>query len=424
VATDLAPAPRARLTEVSSTGGGAAPGRRTSTVATVAAARAAGPRPTGGRVVVAARGVVRLVLWCAGLAVTLVVLHRLVVPGADLGAIDLASRDPADLLPVLLRGARGVALACAWYLAAVTALSMVSSLIAWGPLRRFERAVTVPAVRRLVRAGLSATLAVGVGLGPSVAAAAAPGPPGAGGRPAPLAELDDRPATSEPGSTGAGVGLGPPGAARGPAGTSAGPDADVPLDLGGVTSADVADDLVTERPGGADLEVPPPQVAPPADGVGSHGSVDAPERRPPDGPERSAARGSLRSVGPPGAGGTPAPPVAVDDTRRMPATSAPAASAPAASAPAASAPAERADDEAPNADVVDATGTHVVVAGESFWSIAADLTAAELGRDPDDTEVFERWTALIERNQDRLLVPGDPDLLLPGQELQLPGGGR
>jgi hypothetical protein len=388
--------------------------------------------------VVAARGVVRLVLWCAGLAVTLAVLHRLTVPGAGVGTLDLTSRDPADLLPVLLGGARGIALGCAWYLAAVTALSMVSSVIAWGPLRRFERAVTVPAVRRLVRAGLGATLVVGVGLGPTAAAAAAPGPPGAGGRPAPLAELDDRPATPERSGIGPRGGLGPPGAAGSSAGTSASPTDDLPLDRGGTTSADVTDDPVTEHPDGADLEVPPPQVAPPTDGARAGGSGGAPERRPPDRSERPAAPGTLRAVGPPGAGGTPAPPST--DAGRTPDASAPATPAPAppsasapatpapappsASAPSASASAGQGDDAAPDTGAADAADTHVVVAGESFWSIAADLAAAELGREADDTEVFERWTVLIERNRDRLLVPGDPDLLLPGQELRLPGGGR
>jgi hypothetical protein len=321
VATDLAPAPRARLTEVSSTGGGAHPadGRPRGY-----GRRSAGSRPApdrgscgGGSSRCRPSGaVVRRAGRDAGRAAP---AGR---PRSDLGSLDLASRDPADLLPVLLRG-RPVGRP------RVRVVPRRGHRALDGQLRDgLGAAASVRARRDRPRgatsgpAGLGATLAVGVGLGPSAAAAAAPGPPGAGGRPAPLAELDDRPATSEPGSTGAGVGLGPPGAARGPAGTSAGPDADVPLDLGGVTSADVADDLVTERPGGADLEVPPPQVAPPADGVGSHGSVDAPERRPPDGPERSAARGSLRSVGPPGAGGTPAPPVAVDDTRRMPATGA------------------------------------------------------------------------------------------------------
>lgn len=223
-----------------------------------------------------ARGLLRFLAWCAALAATLLVLHGWEVPGAG-GPVDLGSRDPADLLAVLLAGARWVALGCAWYLASVTVLSTAGAVVGWRPLRRLDAVVTLPAVRRLVRAGLGATLAVGISLGPGAAAAAAPGPPGASGQPAPLAQLDE-----VPGRT-----------------------------------------------------APPP----------------------------------------------------VPET----------------------------------VEVAARSGSHVVQEGESFWSIAADLTAAELGGTPDDAEVFERWVELIDVNRDRLHVPGDPDLLLPGQELRVPG---
>jgi nucleoid-associated protein YgaU len=31
------------------------------------------------------------------------------------------------------------------------------------------------------------------------------------------------------------------------------------------------------------------------------------------------------------------------------------------------------------------------------------------------------WRAVIDANRDRLAVPGDPDLILPGQVIVLPG---
>lgn len=64
--------------------------------------------------------------------------------------------------------------------------------------------------------------------------------------------------------------------------------------------------------------------------------------------------------------------------------------------------------------------THTVEVGDSFWSIAEDQVAIRLGRTPTDTEVVEPWLALIAANRDRLLDPGDPDLLHPGQVLRLP----
>lgn len=279
---------------------------------------------------VAVRGIVRLVAWCLTLAVTLTVLHRASVPAV---AVDLTSREPADLLPLLLIGGRWVALGCAWYLAGATALSIVSALLSWRPLRQFEAAVTLPALRRLVRAGLGASLVVGLGLGPSTAAAASPGPPGASAEPAPLAELGERPV-----------------------------DEPVP-------------DRSADGPESAPPRVAPPRVAPPA----------------------------------------------VVPTEVAPPAAAPRAAEPPIEPRSAADPADPAGDAADGAEAADA-GTHEVVAGESFWSIAADLTADELGRTPEDGEVFERWIALIEANRDRLLVPDDPDLLLPGQQLRVPGG--
>lgn len=66
-------------------------------------------------------------------------------------------------------------------------------------------------------------------------------------------------------------------------------------------------------------------------------------------------------------------------------------------------------------------GTWTVRPGDHFWSIAHRLVAAELGRPPSEAEVRPRWLTLIELNRDRLVVPGNPDLLRPGQVLRLPG---
>lgn len=57
---------------------------------------------------------------------------------------------------------------------------------------------------------------------------------------------------------------------------------------------------------------------------------------------------------------------------------------------------------------------------ESFWSIAADVLAERWGRPAADAEVDPYWRALVDANRHRLADPADPDLLHPGQVLELP----
>jgi hypothetical protein len=58
--------------------------------------------------------------------------------------------------------------------------------------------------------------------------------------------------------------------------------------------------------------------------------------------------------------------------------------------------------------------------GESLWSIAEELLADAWHRAPSDAEVDPFWRALVERNRGRLLDPGDPDLIHPGQVFDVP----
>jgi LysM domain len=96
------------------------------------------------------------------------------------------------------------------------------------------------------------------------------------------------------------------------------------------------------------------------------------------------------------------PPTTV--TTRLPATDAPHASR--------SPPARATRDSAA------APPSWTVEAGDSFWSIAAE-TLAEAGETPTDRRVIGYWRRLVEANRGRLLDPGNPDLLVPGQELVL-----
>jgi hypothetical protein len=65
--------------------------------------------------------------------------------------------------------------------------------------------------------------------------------------------------------------------------------------------------------------------------------------------------------------------------------------------------------------------TWVVVApGDSFWSIASARVAAAIGGTPTTPQVARYWSRLIDANQDRLPVPGQPDLLFAGERLRTP----
>ncbi|WP_296666186.1 LysM peptidoglycan-binding domain-containing protein, partial [Demequina sp.] len=56
---------------------------------------------------------------------------------------------------------------------------------------------------------------------------------------------------------------------------------------------------------------------------------------------------------------------------------------------------------------------HVVVRGESLWSIAADA----LGTSATDADIAAAWPELYADNRD--VVGADPHLILPGQRLEL-----
>jgi hypothetical protein len=64
-------------------------------------------------------------------------------------------------------------------------------------------------------------------------------------------------------------------------------------------------------------------------------------------------------------------------------------------------------------------GTHVVEPGESLWTIAADETRRRMGSADEET-VADYWHQVVAANTD---VPsGDVDVILPGDEVTLPGG--
>jgi hypothetical protein len=131
----------------------------------------------------------------------------------------------------------------------------------------------------------------------------------------------------------------------------------------------------------AGLAVTAPSAGIPAD-TGAGVAVMRPAEGPPDDPGTATMR-VLDDAAP-----APAPPPAV------PATPAPA--------------------PAPAPDVV------AVMAGDCFWSISAEVLADALGRPATEREVAAHWRRLVEANRGRLVDPGNPDLLYPGQQLVLP----
>lgn len=66
--------------------------------------------------------------------------------------------------------------------------------------------------------------------------------------------------------------------------------------------------------------------------------------------------------------------------------------------------------------------TYVVVAGDSFWVIAARRVAAQRGVDVGEltaAQVHDHWSSLVAANLDSL-ASGDPDLIHPGEVLVVP----
>ncbi len=66
------------------------------------------------------------------------------------------------------------------------------------------------------------------------------------------------------------------------------------------------------------------------------------------------------------------------------------------------------------------TPTWTVEAGDHLWAIAEETVIDAWGRQPSDGEIVEYWVALIAHNRSRLPDPDNPDLIVPGQIIELP----
>ena len=75
---------------------------------------------------------------------------------------------------------------------------------------------------------------------------------------------------------------------------------------------------------------------------------------------------------------------------------------------------------APDSVSVPAEAEVTVADGDHFWDLARRHLAESWGREPTNAEVTPYWADMVELNSDRLLPPGDADLIYPGQDLIYP----
>lgn len=148
--------------------------------------------------------------------------------------------------------------------------------------------------------------------------------------------------------------------------------------------------------------------------------------------------GTLTSLHSMAAGAAPPPPEgspepvpaasadpAADETTTLTRLNDPAPAAPAGpgreaagrSAPPASEPARAAPTEAPPTDAAD---WWTVAPGDHLWHIAEETLVDHGATAPSLDHLARYWHTLCQANHDRLVDPGNPDLIMPGQRIALP----
>lgn len=70
-------------------------------------------------------------------------------------------------------------------------------------------------------------------------------------------------------------------------------------------------------------------------------------------------------------------------------------------------------------DTSSSSTSYTVVSGDNFWKIAKEQVRNSLGREPSNAEVANYWVSLIDANRSTIRS-GDPDLIFPGEVFTLP----
>lgn len=251
---------------------------------------------------------------------------------------------------------RVVALGLAWYLTGVTSISVVARLLRAARLVRVADALSFGPVKILVQQ------AVGIGLAASVLTTALPAVPGAIRSPTAAAGADVAQLVPTLDA----------GTAPGDAADDTSDDAaDDPRD--GAAMALAAQVAITDSASEAIVPVPAPRA------TANHGE---------GAPEAIATDAAEAPVTPP-------------ETTSDPTDAG-------------------TDADAAEPAVTSSPREVRVEPGDHFWAIAEQDVARHLGRPGTDAEVVVHWRAILAANADRLAVPGNPDVLLPGQLVLLP----
>jgi hypothetical protein len=271
---------------------------------------------------------------------------------------------------------RLVVLALAWYLVGVTTVGAIARVARWARLVRVTDTLSVPVVRRVLRASLGVGLATTVVVSSTGATVPVSGPTTARAA-GQTASVDDGP-TMHPPAPDQLPGMRP----VEPAPSAASLQADA------TTEDTIAHDSPSDDPiddmAAHDEAAPPtgmrplPADTPTADATTTDAATT--EAAPPDAPPRHA---------------TP------------PDTAAPAPRDTPVDAPAPS-------HVAPADDLV------TLVEGDHLWAVAERHLAGLHGGDVSDEVVGDYWRRLIDVNRGRLVDPDDPDLVFPGQRFVLP----
>ncbi len=396
------------------------------------------------------RRVLPLVVWCVGLVAGTVFFHGL--GHAELAAPPLhpagwgpwvEGRPPAVAVIAVLRL---VVVGLCWYLVGVTTIGLVGRLLRAARLVRLADALTLPWLRRLLQQGLGVALATAM-----VTSAAGVVPAGAhrssAGQEPTVRDTVTLSASAEAPSV-------PPGEVSTTAGERSGVAGgldELPLPpllrdrdtapAGGDTQDarrrgpaawDTADDgdglpLTPQEPDAGAPTVGGPGIPVPGVGApilqGPRAEVSPAEVSRSDGPQAEVPRAEVALDEVP----RPDPPpvrVARDRSAGEDGAEGHESGGPLTGAEPGEGGAgdDESGGEVAGADVGEdgSLAGYVVRSGDSLWRIAEQQLAGALERAPEDAEIVPYWRELIEHNRARLPDPEDPDLILPGQRLELP----